>query len=256
MNHGSEAELEQKIRSTIRRFLSSRPSPINVSLQEVELNLIRKSMDANDGQQTLDVGASPSRDHEDWLQGEAPWKILSNAMKIYSDAWNSTNSKLASTVPKVALSETVFSIIGTLSMISSADVKQLRSTLGPVRTVSHRHTQRMIQFLDVHQWIRRHRTILGREAPRSELRPDWQAFGKLALLLGPIRPKLHEWHRKAGPSPRWKDALANLLKNGDESLISNVKSCIQRFEVIGCGRGKDSKIPEDIDEFRRWYRGD
>ena len=256
MNHGSEAELEQKIRSTIRRFLSSRPSPINVSLQEVELNLIRKSMDANDGQQTLDVGASPSRDHEDWLQGEAPWKILSNAMKIYSDAWNSTNSKLASTVPKVALSETVFSIIGTLSMISSADVKQLRSTLGPVRTVSHRHTQRMIQFLDAHQWIRRHRTILGREAPRSELRPDWQAFGKLALLLGPIRPKLHEWHRKAGPSPRWKDALANLLKNGDESLISNVKLCIQRFEVIGCGRGKDSKIPEDIDEFRRWYRGD
>ena len=213
-------------------------------------------MDANDGQQTLDVGASPSIDHEDWLQGEPPWKILSNAVEIYSDAWDSTDPKLASTVPKVVLSETVFSIVGTLCMISSADVKQLRSTLGPVRTVSHRHTQRMIQFLDVHQWIRRHRTILGREAPRSELRPDWQAFGKLALLLGPIRPKLHEWHRKAGPSPRWKDALANLLKNGDESLISNVISCIQRFEVIGCGRGKDSKIPEDIDEFRRWYRGD
>ena len=76
------------------------------------------------------------------------------------------------------------------------------------------------------------------------------------MVLAPIRSKLYEWHRKAGPSPRWKDALGNLLKNGDESLISNVKLCIQRFEVIGCGRGKDSKIPEDIDEFRRWYRGD
>ena len=256
MNHGTEAELEGKIRDTIRRFLNTRPTPINVSLQEVELNLIRKSMDANDGQQTLDVGASPSIDHEDWLQGEPPWKILSNAVEIYSDAWDSTDPKLASTVPKVVLSETVFSIVGTLCMISSADVKQLRSSLGPVRTVSHRHTQRMIQFLDMHQWIRRHRTILGREAPRSELRPDWQAFGKLSLLLSPIRKKLYAWHRKSGNSPRWKDALSNLLSEGGDSLISDIKLCIQRFEVIGCGRGKGSKIPTDIDDFRRWYRGD
>ena len=256
MNHGTEAELEGKIRGTIRRFLNTRPTPINVSLQEVELNLIRKSMDANDGQQTLDVGASPSIDHEDWLQGEPPWKILSNAVKIYSDAWDSTDPKLASTVPKVVLSETVFSIVGTLCMISSADVKQLRSSLGPVRTVSHRHTQRMIQFLDMHQWIRRHRTILGREAPRSDFRPDWQAFGKLALLLSPIRKKLYAWHRKSGNSPRWKDALSNLLSEGGDSLISDIKLCIQRFEVIGCGRSKGSKIPTDIDDFRRWYRGD
>jgi len=256
MNHGTEGELQEEIRHTIRRFLNSRPTPINVSTQEVELNLIRKSMNANDGQQTLDVGASPSKDHEDWLQGEAPWRILSNAVKIYSDAWESTNPKLASTVPRVALSETVFSIIGTLSMISSVDVKQLRSALGPVRSVSHRHTQRMIQFLDVQQWIRRHRTILGREAPRSELRPDWQAFGKLSLLLAPLRPKLHEWYRKAGSSPRWKDALTHILKDGDESIISDVKLCIQRFEIIGSGGILGSEIPSDIDAFRRWYRGD
>jgi len=256
MNHGTEGELQEEIRHTIRRFLNSRPTPINVSTQEVELNLIRKSMNANDGQQTLDVGASPSKDHEDWLQGEAPWRILSNAVKIYSDAWESTNPKLASTVPRVAISETVFSIIGTLSMISSVDVKQLRSALGPVRSVSHRHTQRMIQFLDVQQWIRRHRTILGREAPRSELRPDWQAFGKLSLLLAPLRPKLHEWYRKAGSSPRWKDALTHILKDGDESIISDVKLCIQRFEIIGSGGILGSEIPSDIDAFRRWYRGD
>ncbi len=256
MNHGTEGELQEKIRKTIRRFLNSRPTPINVSLQEVELNLIRKCIDANDGQQTLDVGTSPSKDHEDWLQGEPPWKIISNAVKIYSEAWSSTNPKLSSTIPKVALSETVFSIIGTLSIISSVDVKQLRSSLGPVRTVSHRHTQRMIQFLDVQQWIRRHRTILGREAPRSELRPDWQAFGKLALLLGPLRSRLHEWHRKAGPSPRWKDALTHILRDGEESTISSVELCIQRFDIIGTGGSKGSEIPADIDGFRRWYRGE
>ena len=256
MNHGTEGELEEKIRLSIRKFLNSRPIPINVTLQEVELNLIRKCVDANDGQQTLDVGASPSKDQQDWLQGEPPWKILSNAVKLYSDAWESTNPKLASTIPKVALSETVFSIIGTLSMISSADIKQLRSALGPVRSVSHRHTQRMIQFLDVQQWIRRHRTILGREAPRSELRPDWHAFGKLALLLAPIRHKLHDWHRKLDSSPRWKDALTHILKDGDEKVMMDAKLCLQRFEIIGCGRVKGSKIPTDIDEFRRWYRGD
>ena len=256
MNHGTEGELKASIRSSIRRFLSSRCNPLNVSIQEVELNLIRRAMDANDGQQTLDVGESPSRDQDDWLQGEAPWRVLSNAARIYSEAWDSTDPKLASTVPKGAMSNSVFSIVGTLSMISSADVRQLRSSLGPVRTVSHRHTQRMIQFLDKQQgWIRRHRMILGREAPRSELRSDWQAFGRLSLVLAPIRSKLYEWHRKAGSSPRWKDALSHILNEGGDSIISDIQLCIERFDVIGSGN-KNTKSPKSIDDFRRWYRGD
>ncbi|MDP6856866.1 MAG: dTMP kinase [Candidatus Thalassarchaeaceae archaeon] len=257
MNHGTEGELKTSIRNVLRQFLSTRPSPVNVSMQEVELNLIGRAMNANDGQQTLDVGASPKRDHEDWLQGEAPWRILSNASKIYSEAWSSTDSKLASTVPKGAMSESVFSIVGTLSMVSSVDVRKLRSTLGPVRTVSHRHTQRMIQFLDGQQgWIRRHRTIMGREAPRSELRADWQAFGRLALLLAPLRPKLQEWYRRSGSAPRWKDSLSQILKEGGESVISDAKLCIERFNVIGSGLSNRSNSPTNLDEFRRWFRGD
>ena len=257
MNHGTESDLKSAIRTVLRKFLSSRPKPLNVSIQEVELNLIGRAMNANDGQQTLDVGASPQRDNDDWLQGEAPWKILSNASKMYSDAWMSTNSKLASTVPKSAMSETVFSIVGTLSMISSADIKQLRSALGPVRTVSHRHTQRMIQFLDEQQdWIRRHRTILGREAPRSELRPDWQAFGRLALLLAPLRPNFQSWRRKSGSSPRWKDSLSHILKDANESVIKDAELCIERFDAIGCGLGGNKENPTDLATFKRWFRGD
>ena len=114
----------------------------------------------------------------------------------------------------------------------------------------------MIQFLDKQQgWIRRHRMILGREAPRSELRSDWQAFGRLSLVLAPIRSKLYEWHRKAGSSPRWKDALSHILNEGGDSIISDIQLCIERFDVIGSGN-KNTKSPKSIDDFRRWYRGD
>ena len=43
------------------------------------------------------------------------------------------DEKLAAQVPKSAMSRTVFSIVGTLSLVPSADVRQLRASLGPVR---------------------------------------------------------------------------------------------------------------------------
>ena len=97
---------------------------------------------------------------------------------------------------------------------------------------------------------------MGREAPRSELRADWQAFGRLALLLAPLRPKLQEWYRHSGSAPRWKDSLSQILKEGGESVISDAKLCIERFEVIGSGLSNRSNSPTNLDEFRRWFRGD
>ena len=115
----------------------------------------------------------------------------------------------------------------------------------------------MIQFLDEQQdWIRRHRTILGREAPRSELRPDWQAFGRLALLLAPLRPNFQSWGRKSGSSPRWKDSLSHILKDANESVIKDAELCIERFDAIGCGLGDNKENPTDLATFKRWFRGD
>ena len=257
MNHKTESDLEDALRVTIRRFLRSSPPPLNVTTQEVEMSLLKQSMDAQDGQQTLDVGREPQKDHEEWLNGVPPWRVLASAHSIYSTAWEASDERLATQVPKSALSRTVFSIVGTLSLVPSADVRRLRATLGPVRSISHRHTQRMLQFLDGQQgWIRRHRSILGREAPRAELRSDWLAFGRMALILAPLRPWIDEWAKKAGERPRWRDSLSQILNEDEEDVRTAAWMAIERFQAIGTGLNSERPLPNDIDDLKRWYRGE
>ena len=129
--------------------------------------------------------------------------------------------------------------------------------MGPVRSISHRHTQRMLQFLDSQQgWIRRHRRIRGREAPRAELRPDWLAFGRMALILAPLRPWIDRWAKKTGKQHRWRDALSQILKDRDQNLEKAAWMCIERFKAIGTGLEAGRAPPSDIDDLKRWYRGE
>ena len=257
MNHGTESDLETALRTVIRRFLRSSPTPLNVTTQEVEMALLKQSMEAQDGQQTLDVGGEPKRYHEEWLNSIQPWRVLSSAHSMYAAAWENADEKLAAQVPRSAISRTVFSIVGTLSLVPSADVRQLRASLGPVRSISHRHTQRMLQFLDSQQgWIRRHRRIHGREAPRAELRPDWLAFGRMALILAPLRPWIDEWTKKTDTQLRWRDALSQILNDADHDVQAAAWMSIERFKAIGTGLDAARHPPKDIDDLKRWYRGE
>jgi hypothetical protein len=255
MNHGSESDLRNEMKQIIRRFLHQRRMPLNVDPEVVECNLLSNIIDRRSGQRYLTgLGFEPQITTEGWLEESAPWRILATASELYREAWEATPELSRSTVPNSPLSHSVASIVGTLSLLPGADAAELRSNLGPVRFVSVRHTHRVLKFLHEQQgWVRRHRPLLGRDAQRAELRPDWQAFGRLSLALSPLR-KMMSNQRRTNPDGNWRDLLSQILRDGDELVKSAALASCARLAILGSG-DEGVQPPSNSDELRRWYRG-
>jgi dTMP kinase len=255
MNHGSESDLRNEMKRIIRRFLHRRKAPLNVNAEAVECNLLSKIIGRRSGQRyLLGLGIEPEITPEAWLEESAPWRVLATASELYREAWEATPEAHRSTVPNSPLSHTVASIVGTLSLLPGADAADLRSNLGPVRFVSVRHTHRVLKFLHEQQgWVRRHKPLLGREAQRAELRPDWQAFGRLSLALWPLR-KMMSNQRRTNPDGNWRDILSQILRDGDDVVESAALAACARLAILGSGE-EGVHPPSNSDELRRWYRG-
>ena len=148
VNDGGKIDLKKKLQRVIRDFLYRRARPLNVSLDEVECHLLGSALRWQRGQRTLDVvDTPPPRSNSNWLNGEKPWRVMQQADLLYRKAWNSVSVDTRADVPQDPLAHTVVSIVGTLSLLPSAEVSELRRWLGPVRAVTSRHTQRMVKFL-------------------------------------------------------------------------------------------------------------
>ena len=254
INHGSEADLRAALHAVMRRFLHQRRTPLNVDAESVERHLLYEIISASRGQRHLTGLGIDSRDSaEGWLQGSPPWRLLGHSFDLYREAWTATSEARRSEVPNTPLSQSVASIIGTLSLLPGADASELRSNLGPVRGVSIRHTHRILKFLHEQQgWVRWHKPMFGREAKRAELRPDWQAFGRLSLAIWPLRAMLVE-HRRANPESAWRDLLSQTLDRGGEQADAAALATCARLAILGSG-SNSSDPPTDAESLRRWYR--
>jgi len=251
LNEGSEDEFKDKLRAAIRRFLHSRPTPVNVSPELVDRNLLRSLIKKSKGQSTLDgIGVEPTSTRENWLGEGLPWRVINECQKEHKSAIESVADGERVYVPNHILSHSISSVLGTLSLMGSADIRELRHSLGPVRTVTERHTQTIVKYL--HEglgWIHQHRSLIGREAPRSQLRDELRAIGLLSIAIWPLRDEIIRW-KKENPTTHLRFFMGQIIKSG--RCPWGVNSVIERLKILGSGRGS-YEIPENPGDLVKWW---
>jgi hypothetical protein len=250
INDGTKEDFRRKLQIEIRKFLHERPLPLNVLPEEVEMHMLVSALASQKGQTTLDVLSSkPARSNRDWLAGEKPWEVVRDASKLYLDAVRCEDAPPRMDVPQDPLSHPVLSILGTLSLLPATEISELRNWLGPVRMVTERHTHRMVKFFDEQSdWVRIHRPMIGHDASRTELRPDWQAFGRVGLVIWPFKEALSEWKR-THPNSSWKHALGAVITSNLEAA----ESCLSRLSILGSGKAELSP-PSNQEELIIWWQ--
>jgi len=250
INDGTKEDFRRKLQIEIRKFLHERPLPLNVLPEEVEMHMLVSALASQKGQTTLDVLSSkPARSNRDWLVGEKPWEVVRDASKLYLDAVRCEDAPPRMDVPQDPLSHPVLSILGTLSLLPATEISELRNWLGPVRMVTERHTHRMVKFFDEQSdWVRIHRPMIGHDASRTELRPDWQAFGRVGLVIWPFKEALSDWKR-THPNSSWKHALGAVITSNLEAA----ESCLSRLSILGSGKA-ELPPPSNQEELIIWWQ--
>ena len=250
-NEGTQNQLRIALRSAIRSFMNSRPTPINVEMEQVDQfqigNIIRESQN----QSILsDIGIEPTKTKLGWLEGAAPWKVLKTAQDSHKKALLSME-KERQNYPKNILNHSMSSVCGTLSLINSAEISEIRYSMGPVRWVSKRHTQRIVRFLKELGWVYRRKNLVGREAPKSQLREELFSFGRLVLAIWPLRREISKW-QSLNPRTHIRFFMGQMAKSGmnERALVET----ISRLSILGSGvEGRPS--PETIESLVDWWLG-
>ena len=250
-NEGTQNQLRIALRSAIRSFMNSRPTPINVEIEQVDQfqigNIIRESQN----QSILsDIGIEPTKTKLGWLEGAAPWKVLKTAQDSHKRALLSME-KERQNYPKNILNHSMSSVCGTLSLINSAEISEIRYSMGPVRWVSKRHTQRIVRFLKELGWVYRRKNLVGREAPKSQLREELFSFGRLVLAIWPLRREISKW-QSLNPRTHIRFFMGQMAKSGmnERALVET----ISRLSILGSGvEGRPS--PETIESLVDWWLG-
>tara|TARA_B100000287_G_scaffold322086_1_gene306004 strand:+ start:2236 stop:3579 length:1344 start_codon:yes stop_codon:yes gene_type:complete len=253
-NEGSPDKLRSILKEAIRSFMHARPNPINVDLEQVDQFQIKSLVSRSEGQKTLSgLGISPAKRRKDWLEDNTPWKVLKSAMDDHNRTLSSEefNQERLDEMPKNLLNHSISSVCGTLSLIHSADISELRSAMGPVRGVSMRHTQRIVSFLKDSGWILQRKTLIGREAPKSQLRDSYFPYGRLVLAIWPIRGAIMKWHRE-NPKTHLRFLMGQIVKSGQYDAA--LSQSLSRISILGSG-SSDKDPPKDLKSLVDWWMG-
>tara|TARA_B100001996_G_C18592367_1_gene566574 strand:- start:421 stop:1053 length:633 start_codon:yes stop_codon:yes gene_type:complete len=197
-----------------------------------------------------DIGIESTKTKLGWLDGSSPWRVLKSAQESHNKGLKSM-AKERQNYPKNILNHSMSSVCGTLSLINSAEISELRSSMGPVRSVSKRHTQRIISFLKELGWVYRRKNLVGREAPKSQLRDDFYSFGRLVLAIWPIRKEISKW-QSTNPSTHIRFFMGQMAKSGRHERA--LMETISRLSIVGSGV-EGSPPPEDIESLVDWWLG-
>jgi|TARA_B000000475_G_C15998897_1_gene448097 dTMP kinase len=253
LNEGSEEEFRRELRKRIRRFIHSHPNPINVQTEVVEQNLIRKLLVKSKGQTTLvGLGVEPNSGRDGWLSSNKPWKILKKSQLEHDKALSQSKESTRTYIPKTVLAHSISSIVGTLSIMTNADIGELRSAQGPVRAVSESHSHKIIRYLnDDLDWLHQHRSLLGRDTSRNQLKEQFLPFGYLMLAIWPLRGAIQKWI-KENPKTHLRYCLGQIVSSGNNSVAIN--NCLQRIKILGSG-GSNIEIPNDSSSLVSWWKG-
>lgn len=254
MNEGGLDELKSKLRTELRRFFNKKPAPLNVDLDAVDRTLLNALVHDVKKQRRL-PGAPQERTaiHVGWLGGKSPSQWMQEA----EDAWP-TQSAQDNDVPASPMAHSCWSILGTLSlMVGSSEVPRLHASLGPVRMVTQRHTQRLIKWLLSENWVHKQQNHTPfNDAQLFKLRDERLGFARLTLAMWPLRPHLASW-RRAHPSAPWEQALEDVfaVEEGKElstSLTKAVEDIRQRLAILTSGH-EGCPLPTTPAELNVWW---
>ena len=253
LNEGSEEEFKKELRLRIRRFLHSHPNPINVQTEVVEQNLIRKLLIKSKGQTTLvGLGVEPNSGRDEWLSNQKPWKILKTSQLEHTESLSQLQDNIRHYVPKSILAHSISSIVGTLSIMSNADIGELRSAQGPVRAVSESHSHKIIRYLnDDLDWLHQHRSLIGRDTSRNQLKEHFLPFGYLVLAIWPLRVAIQKWI-KENPKTHLRYCLGQIIRTNHNSVA--IDNCLKRIKILGSGK-PNTEVPNDYSSLISWWQG-
>ena len=256
VNEGSKKDLKAALSSSLRGFLNRHPEPLNVNQEIVDRHHLSVLVSGLAKQQRLPGAPRESTSLvEGWLSGQAPYKVMDKADK----AWDEKKARKAD-VPSKPLAHPVWSIMGTLSFIGTTDVPTLRKHLGPVRSVTQRHTQRVVKWLDQISWTRRQQAhVPFADAPQFKIREEWIGLGRLWLTLWPLLTQLSAWRRK-NPSASWKKALSVAVQKTGPSggkkptliLQNAIDATIERLNLLTSGH-IGCPAPSNVNELLAWW---
>ena len=256
INEGTQKEFENAIIQVVRNFMKTKPKPINVDTEEVEIFLINNMIKKTRGQSILtEFGISNKSLDNNWLENKFPWQILkyqqNKHLKIISDL----DENIKQNIPQNLLEHSLSSIIGTLSLVHSHNISELRMAMGPVRYFSHSHTHNLIRFLNIQSnWISKlskNKSKKGREVSRYQLKDEKIALGKLLLAIWPIRKYLKRW-QISNPKTHIRYSLGQLIKSGEcDAALHNT---IRRLNILGSGMN-DTPPPKTKKGLLNWWLG-
>ena len=252
-NETTEREFRRKLTLHVRKFLHSRPAPLNVDTEAVERFMLKRLIKSTMGQTVLDgLGVEPARTLNDWIDGKTPWRVLREAQEEHTSALQQVSEDERVDVPKSISAHSISAICGTLALLPSADVNELREAQGPVRAVSDSHTHKVLRFLaDRSKWVNQHKSLLGRDAARNQLRDESHAFGTLSLVLWPLRQALSKW-LAVNPDTHLRFAMGQIVRSGEHPRA--VRDTIERLAILGNGRS-DTSPPAGASGLVNWWQG-
>ena len=253
LNEGTEREFRHELTRRIRKFVHSRPKPLNVRMEIVERNFLRKLLRASKGQTTLSgIGMEPFSESLNRPDGSAPWRILRDAQLEHDAVLERISEESRVDVPLSIFSHSMSSICGTLALLPSADISELRQALGPVRAVSERHTQRIVKFLHERtDWVHKHKALVGRDAPRSHLKQRYRMLGMTILTIWPLRDAIRRW-MSDNPETHLRFAMGQIVRSGEHP--SAVRDSLERIALLRTGT-ENSPLPAGASGLVSWWQG-
>ena len=253
LNEGGMDELEKNLSLALRTFFNRKPEPQNVDFDEVDRHLL---MSLTAGVQTQQRLPGAPIQHisllENWLSGLSPAKW----MKIAEDNWDGERAK-QSDVPGRPIAHSSWAILGTLSLTDTTDVPTLHRQLGPARSVTKRHTQRIVKWLEQERWIHRQQShVPFAEAQMFKLRNSRLGYGRLCLVMWPLRTTLASW-RRSNPDGDWSNALKSIMlddngKRPPPAIRRAIAAVIERLNLISSGH-LECPVPKNESELIIWW---
>ena len=253
LNEGGLDDLESQLSQALSTFFNRRLEPLNVNRDEVDRHLLKSLTTGVQTQQKLP--GAPSQHIsllEDWLDGKSP----AQWMQLAEDEWDEKRAR-ASDVPGRPIAHSSWAILGTLSLTDTTDVPSLHRQLGPVRSVTKRHTQRLVKWMEQERWIHRQQShVPFAEAQMFKLRKSRLGYGRLCLAMWPLRIALASW-RRSNPEIDWANALSEIIQSTEEKKVplqirNAVKHVIERLNLISSGHA-ECPVPQNEEELVIWW---
>ncbi|MFL2968271.1 MAG: dTMP kinase [Candidatus Poseidoniaceae archaeon] len=253
LNEGGLDDLERQLSQALSTFFNRRLEPLNVNRDEVDRHLLKSLTTGVQTQQKLP--GAPSQHIsllEDWLDGKSP----AQWMQLAEDEWDEKRARV-SDVPSRPIAHSSWAILGTLSLTDTTDVPSLHRQLGPVRSVTKRHTQRLVKWMEQERWIHRQQShVPFAEAQMFKLRKSRLGYGRLCLAMWPLRIALASW-RRSNPESDWANALSEIIQSTEEKKVplqirNAVKHVIERLNLISSGHA-ECPVPQNEEELVIWW---